>query len=804
MNNKLSPMVLLFSLAAVVLGSVAGYFMPEFMLSLSFIGKLFLNSLKIIAIPFVITMIIAGVASMGSKEKVKRSLGKTFLYFTATSLTASVVGAILALIIQPGLGADKAGAFIPEEMVPHLSNFSFNNLFASFIPDNFITASVEMQLFALTLVALLLGTVLTTVDRKNKIVLDFFTSLKEMLSGVMKFMLLYIAPIGLFSLAGSLFAENVNNTAMLFSSLALFSVTIIFGLSFFALVLLPIVAKSFGNVSPYQYFTSLIPALSTAFATNSAVAALPVTEECILDTSVDNRASAFILPLGSLFNATGTALFLSASAIFIAQLYGLTISISQIFMIIGGSFLIASLTSFIPYASLFMLALVLQIANFPIHVTAGIGILILVDFLFGRLRSVVDVWSDAVGVAVLGNTFDFKTARSAKAAIPVKRTYNKSKPRTTRESSKFSKEFPKTKRENKPRTQTKPTPERKKSRETVKKDTHSPFQISPEKNYLTETEQSNTPTPKVKTTEKQAKSPVVKHSVKAPKVVSPVAKVAAPKTTKPVVKKEQPQPKRQKPIIHKIEVPPLPIVTINKTKEVPVATVNKDEDTVITKANALLSKDTIERERSKIAAQLNLMRERESLIDVTSTQETPAPEVPAIDETPLKQEDDQFTKIDFYAEEPTQPSVPTEPTVEKVKAEVKKEKPIIHKIEVPPIMTVPRVTPPEVITPVEKTEPVTEVEQPKAEPTAIVESPAVAEPVVEVESPVVAETEPVSEKAPKEEKVVSYGRKTAKKAAVKKAEETISEPEPKTEPVQVEKSETAVAPITFGRGKRKK
>ncbi len=783
MNNKLSPVVFIFTLAAVVLGGIAGYFMPEFMLSISFIGKLFLNSLKIIAIPFVITMIIAGAASMGSKDKVKRSLGKTALYFTATSLTASFVGVLLSLVIQPGVGTSKTGAYIPKEVVPHLSSFSFNNLFSSFIPDSFLSASVEIQLFAVILFAFLLGTVLTTVDRKNRIVLDFFISLKEMLSQLMKF-IFYIAPIGLFSLAGTLFAENSQYSEMLYSSLALFTVTIIFGLSFFALVILPIIAKIFSNVSPYKYFTSMIPALSTAFATNSAVATLPITEKCIQTTSIDQRASAFVLPLGALFNASGTALFLSASAIFIAQLYGLTISIGQILAIIGGAFFIASITAFIPYASLFMLALVLHIAKFPIHVTAGIGLLVLVDFLFGRIRSVVDVWSDTIGVAVLGNTFDFKTARSAKAAIPAKRTYNKTKPRTPRDKQKTKTDYPKTKRENKPSIVSKPSNGRNKTKETAKKEvvskeTNSPFQISPDTDYFAETEKnSNTVTP-VKPEQKKQKSPIVKHELKTSKLSKEPAKKDSHKPVQ-TTKKEQKKPEKSKPIIHKIEVPPLPIIPAAKTTQ--TAPIKKeieepskplirekqtDEDSVITKASAILSQDTIERERAKIAAQLNLMRERESLQDTPHIEKQPEV-IDTADKIPEKIQEDQFTKIDFYSD--VEPIVQTEPIVQ--------DEPVLQ-------------NKPKVIS--ENSDSASSKEQ---SVSTVLEQPILDTKEPNEESDIAA--------VPEEKSAIEYGRKSSKRSAAKKSEETASTPEPDSQKASVEKKEFAVENMSFGRSKRKK
>ena len=777
MNNKFSPAVIFFSFAAVILGGTAGYFVPDIMLSVGFIGKLYLNILKIIAIPFAITMIIAGVASMGSRDKVKRSLGKTALYFTITSISASVLGVILSLLIQPGIGVSKSGAVFPEELIDHFNNFSFNKLLSSIIPDNFLSASLEMQVFGVILFALLLGTVLTNVDRKNKIVLDFFVSLKQMLTSLMRIIIL-IAPVGLFSLSGTLFAQNWQQTQILFSSGALFTVTIVFGLSFFALVILPIVLRFFSTVSPYEYFTSMLPALSTAFATNSSIATLPVTEECVQKSSIDQRASAFVLPLGSLFNSAGTAFFLSAAALFVAQMYGLTITVGQLFIVAGISVVIASLSSFIPYASLLILALVMDIANFPVSAIAGISVIVLVDFLFGRLRTVVDVWSDAVGTAILGNTFDFKTARSAKAAIPIKRPYSNSKPNSTREYSNTKTEFPKTKRENKPRFEKKPFVKHNNKEEAPLKeiivDTKSPFQISPEKNYLSETELSPT-TPDIKTNDKYSKPSGENNSDKTAKNGQTKPKRESTKTS-PAPKKEIKKQDRPKPIIHKIEVPPLPVVRKREEKPpeiqeiVPVANNGKkDDDAVIIKSSAKISQDTIERERAKIAAQLNQMREKESQIKITKEEITEKIEPEDLDIKKMEIPSvESFTKIDYYAQE-KQDDTPAE--VEKPRDEYKSSSDAknssAHKSQVS----------------VESNSSVSTLDAPD-------------EKSENIESPDITTDENNSNSDQKQQ--VSYGRKSSKKTAIKTNENTDSKPQVS------EKNEFEAENMSFGRTKRKK
>ena len=780
MNNKFSNAVILSTFLAVILGGTAGYFMPDFMLSISFIGKLFLNILKIIAIPFALTMIIAGVASMGSREKVKRSLGKTALYFSLSSISASILGAVVALGLQPGVGASKDGAVFPEELIPHLNSFSFNKLFSSLIPDNFLSASLEMQIFGVIIFALLLGAVLTNVDRKNKIVLDFFISLQQMLSNFMR-LIIIIAPIGLFSLAGTIFAQNWQYTQMLFSSAALFTATVVFGLSFFALVILPIVARYFTTVSPYTYFTSLIPALTTAFATNSAVATLPITDECVQKSAIDQRASAFVLPLGALFNSAGTSLFLSASAIYIAQMYGLTITIGQILIVIGGSFLIGSLTSFIPYASLLILALVLDIANFPINATAGISILILVDFLFGRLRTVVNVWSDAIGTAILANTFDFKTARSAKAAIPEKRSYSKTNSKTPREYSKNKKEYPKTKREHKPKF-TKSSPSKDIAKDAPAKDTSlaskSPFQISTEKNYLSETETTKAPSTDTSINEKSSRKSDEKPTQRHSKNSKPSSKKesSSSSTSNPEVKKQD----RPKPIIHKIEVPPLPVVKKREVKppetkeEVPVAQNNQNNDDMSTaKSSAKISQDTIERERAKIAVQLNQMREKESQIKINKEEleitEKIEPEDLQIKTLELP-DNDQFTKIDFYAQDNQEEKavINSNASSENISAS-KNNQETANKSQIS----------------VDSNTSVSTLDSPEEAP----------------EKTKITNTTPKEEETTiQAEKPVSFGRKSSKKGISKKSSNSDS----KSEPVTQEKNDFEVENMSFGRSKRKK
>jgi Na+/H+-dicarboxylate symporter len=188
----------------------------------------------------------------------------------------------------------------------------------------------------------------------------------------------------------------------------MYSLTVILGLLFHALVTLPLILRFVANKQPLPFSVNMGRALATAFTTASSSATLPVTIECLeKENKIDPRAVSFVVPLGATINMDGTALYEAVAALFIAQIYGIDLSLGQQVIV----FLTATLASIgaagIPHAGTVTMVFVLSAVGLPLE---GIGLIWAVDWFLDRCRTTVNVWGDAVGAAVIAETKEFRSA----------------------------------------------------------------------------------------------------------------------------------------------------------------------------------------------------------------------------------------------------------------------------------------------------------------------------------------------------------------------------------------------------------
>lgn len=386
-----------------VLGALGGLYLGDFFLSIRFIGTMFLNALKMIVVPLIVASMIMGVASLGDIRKLGRTAVKTLTYYLVTTGIAVVIGIILVNILQPGKGVENFGAYVPE-IVAQSQQKTLTDVIVSLIPANILEAAAQSNILALIVFSLAFGAVLTTIGEKGKPVIAFFDGLNH---AIMKLVtiIIYFAPIGVMALIGGIVAENRGSLQNLVSSLALYAITVIAGLLIHSLIVLPLILKLYARRRPLEYYLNMGPALATAFTTASSSATLPVTMECVEDKNgVDPCASAFVLPLGATINMDGTALYEAVAALFIAQIYGIDLSMGQQVIV----FLTATLASIgaagIPHAGTVTMVFVLSAVGLPIE---GIGLIWAIDWFLDRCRTTVNVLGDAIGAAVIGSTREF-------------------------------------------------------------------------------------------------------------------------------------------------------------------------------------------------------------------------------------------------------------------------------------------------------------------------------------------------------------------------------------------------------------
>lgn len=394
---------------AVGVGSVtsadSALFGVTFLSVFEFVGTLFLNALKMLIVPLIVSSIITGVAGLGGHSGLGRLGGRTVLYYFTTSTIAIVIGLVLVNAIAPGIvngepARDLIGLSAETgevaEKVADRGTGDIVEIFLRMVPTNVVAAAANGQMLGLIFFSLLFGFFMTRVnDRSGSILRDFWQGILDVMMLITDWVMRF-APIGVFALV----AKVVTVTGLdAFQPLAEFFVTVVAALLIHLLVVLPLLLRFVGGVNPRLHFKAMTPAILTAFSTSSSSATLPITMDCVENRAgVSNRTTSFVLPLGATINMDGTALYECVAAMFIAQAYGLELTFATQFSIV----LIALLTSIgvagIPAAGLVAITIILASIGLPAE---AIGLILAVDRVLDMFRTSVNVFSDSCGAVII-------------------------------------------------------------------------------------------------------------------------------------------------------------------------------------------------------------------------------------------------------------------------------------------------------------------------------------------------------------------------------------------------------------------
>jgi len=405
-------------LIALVLAVIAGYLSGKEGTLLgvvlyqvyAFIGTLFLNALKMIIVPLIMSSIITGVSSVGGTHGLGRLGGKTLLFYITTSLLAIVTGLLFVNLLNPGIingepagevmGLSLEAANQVADKVQGKSVADLTGVFLSMIPPNVVAAAADGQMLGLIFFSLLFGYFMTRIDKDKCSTLErFWQGIADVMMAITNFIMKF-APLGVFGLVAKVIAGmRSEQLADLATSLGSFFLTVLLALAVHAFVTLPILLKLVGRVRPLRQYAAMAPALLTAFSTASSSATLPLTMDCVeKNAGVSNRTSSFVLPLGATVNMDGTALYECVAAMFIAQAYGLELSFPTQFVIV----LVALLTSVgvagIPAASLVAITIILGAIGLPLE---ALGLILAVDRILDMFRTSVNVFSDSCGAVII-------------------------------------------------------------------------------------------------------------------------------------------------------------------------------------------------------------------------------------------------------------------------------------------------------------------------------------------------------------------------------------------------------------------
>jgi len=388
---------LLWAILAGALGGIfSGWYFGEAMLSVEWLGTLFLNALKMTIVPLIVAAIITGVTSMGDIRKLGRVGGLTILYYASTTALAVIIGLVVVNLIQPGSGIAELSTVVPEK-VSEKVGMGFTDIILSLVHTNLLAAAAENLLLPVIVFSLFFAAALTTIGEIGTPVIRFFDGLNEVMMKLVIW-LMYMAPVGIFALIAARLGAAGGGQAFWneITAVGWYCVAVILGLFIHALLLFGIL-RLFSNHG-MAYLKQMMRALLTAFGTASSSATLPITMECAIEAGVDKRAVKFVLPLGATVNMDGTALYEAVAVMFIAQAYGYSFGLTEQTIIFIAATLAAIGAAGIPQAGLVTMVIVLTAVNLPLE---GIGMLLAVDWLLDRFRTMVNVWGDSVGAAVI-------------------------------------------------------------------------------------------------------------------------------------------------------------------------------------------------------------------------------------------------------------------------------------------------------------------------------------------------------------------------------------------------------------------
>jgi Na+/H+-dicarboxylate symporter len=357
-------------------------------------GRIFLSTLKLLVVPMVFVSLVCGVLSLKEISQLKRMGLKTMVFYVGTTALAVAFAILFAVLFDPGEGFKlTSNATFEAKAAP-----SFVDVIAGIVPSNPIKAMVDAEMLQIIFLAILFGLALSLVKTKaQKITAIFFEANEIILK--MVFMILWVAPIGVFCLLAKVFANEGFSTIV---PLSKYFFTVLFVLFFHFLVVYGGLLKLFTKVPPKVFFQRIQKVLAFAFSTSSSNATLPVTlEEAELQLGVENEVAAFTLPLGATVNMDGTSIMQGVATVFIAQVYGVDLGIMGYLTVIVMATLASIGTAGVPGVGLVMLTMVFTQVGLPVE---GIGLIIGVDRLLDMTRTCVNVTGDLVVTCIVAES----------------------------------------------------------------------------------------------------------------------------------------------------------------------------------------------------------------------------------------------------------------------------------------------------------------------------------------------------------------------------------------------------------------
>ncbi|WP_461633670.1 dicarboxylate/amino acid:cation symporter [Labilibaculum euxinus] len=406
-------------LVGMVFGIIAGLIAVYFELSeltndwIKPWGDIFLNLLKLIAVPLIFVSLVKGISSLSNISKLSRIGIKTISLYVLSTVIAVSFGLILVNTIEPGNTfpnykkvelQEKYHTTIDlkKNQASDLKNESPLKFLVDVVPSNFFQAATDnSKMLQIIFFAILFGIAMVILEEKKvKVVRDFFDGIDAIILKIIDLIMLF-APYGVFALIAGLIVD-FSGDLDLFSALGLYAITVILGLLIMIFVIYPLFLKIFTSVRYSDFYKAISPAQLLAFSTSSSAATLPVTMECVeKEIGVANEVASFVLPVGVTINMDGTSCYQAIAAVFIAQVFGVDLDIYDQLIIVVTATLASIGTPGVPGGSIVMLIIVLTSVGIPIE---GLALILGIDRPLDMLRTVVNVTGDATVATIVATS----------------------------------------------------------------------------------------------------------------------------------------------------------------------------------------------------------------------------------------------------------------------------------------------------------------------------------------------------------------------------------------------------------------
>ncbi len=384
-------------------------------------GTIFLKLLKLIAVPLIFVSLVKGISSLTDITKLSRIGYKTIVIYLITTVFATTVGLAMVNIFKPGdvFPDEKQEQYreqfggqveIRQESAREFEKQSPLFFFEDMIPENFFRAAGDnSKMLQIIFFAILFSIALVLVPGdKTQVVKDFFDGLNEVILKIVD-LIMRFAPIGVFALMAALVVD-FSGDADIFTALGMYMLTVIIGLFILILGLYPLMMRLFAGYRITAFMKAILPAQLVAFTTSSSAATLPVTMKQVTnELGVSKPIANFVLPVGVTINMDGTSCYQAIAAVFIAQVFGIDLTLIQQLTIVLTATLASIGTPGIPSGSIVMLIIVLNSVGLPVE---GLALILGVDRPLDMLRTVVNITGDSTVSSIVARSEGELTQKS--------------------------------------------------------------------------------------------------------------------------------------------------------------------------------------------------------------------------------------------------------------------------------------------------------------------------------------------------------------------------------------------------------